>query len=53
MILNACALLREHSNPTDEMIDAAMSEAVCRCGTYPRMHKAIHRAAALLQEKAT
>jgi isoquinoline 1-oxidoreductase alpha subunit len=53
MILNACALLREHPNPSDEMIDEAMSASVCRCGTYPRMRKAIHRAAALLREKAT
>ena len=52
MILNACALLRQHPEPTDEMIDAVMSEAVCRCGTYPRMRKAIHRAAALMREKA-
>lgn len=53
MILTACALLREHSDPSDEMIDEAMSASVCRCGTYPRMRKAIHRAAALLREKAT
>jgi isoquinoline 1-oxidoreductase subunit alpha len=53
MILNACALLQEHPNPSDEMIDEVMSASVCRCGTYPRMRKAIHRAAALLREKAT
>ena len=53
MILTACALLREHPDPSDEMIDEAMSASVCRCGTYPRMRKAIHRAAALLREKAT
>lgn len=52
MILTACALLREHPDPSDEMIDEAMSASVCRCGTYPRMRKAIHRAAALLREKA-
>ncbi len=52
MILNACALLREHPDPSDEVIDAVMSEAVCRCGTYPRMRKAIHRAAAIMREKA-
>lgn len=50
MILTACALLREQAKPTDEAIDAAMSDSVCRCGTYPRMRKAIKRAAALLQE---
>ncbi len=53
MILNACALLHEHPNPSDEVIDEVMSASVCRCGTYPRMRKAIHRAAALLRDKAT
>jgi aerobic-type carbon monoxide dehydrogenase small subunit (CoxS/CutS family) len=51
MILTACSLLRDHANPTDAEIDAAMSDSVCRCGTYPRMRKAIRRAAALMQEK--
>jgi isoquinoline 1-oxidoreductase alpha subunit len=46
MILTACGLLRQHPDPTDEQIDTAMSDAVCRCGTYPRMRKAIRRAAA-------
>jgi aerobic-type carbon monoxide dehydrogenase small subunit (CoxS/CutS family) len=45
MIMNACNLLREHAEPTDEIIDAVMSDSVCRCGTYPRMRKAIKRAA--------
>jgi aerobic-type carbon monoxide dehydrogenase small subunit (CoxS/CutS family) len=51
MILTACSLLRENSDPSDEVINAAMSDSVCRCGTYPRMRKAIKRAAALMQEK--
>jgi len=51
MILTACELLRDHPNPTDAEIDKAMSDSVCRCGTYPRMRKAIHRAATLMQEK--
>ena len=51
MILTACALLRDHPNPTDADIDNTMSDSVCRCGTYPRMRKAIRRAAALMQEK--
>jgi isoquinoline 1-oxidoreductase alpha subunit len=46
MILSACSLLREHPEPNDEIIDTVMSDAVCRCGTYPRMRKAIKRAAA-------
>lgn len=45
MILNACALLHAQPKPTAEQIDTAMSDAVCRCGTYPRMRKAIARAA--------
>ena len=52
MIMTACALLRQHPEPTDEMIDEVMSESVCRCGTYPRMRKAIHRASALMRERA-
>jgi aerobic-type carbon monoxide dehydrogenase small subunit (CoxS/CutS family) len=50
MILTACSLLKENPNPSDEAIDAAMSDSVCRCGTYLRMRKAIKRAAALMQE---
>lgn len=49
MILNACALLRDHPNPSDDLIDAVMSESVCRCGTYPRMRQAIKRAAELMK----
>ena len=51
MILTACGLLREHPDPTDEQIDTAMSDSVCRCGTYPRMRKAIRLAAAALRTK--
>ena len=50
MILTACSLLHEQPHPTDDAIDAAMSDSICRCGTYPRMRKAIKRAAALMQE---
>jgi isoquinoline 1-oxidoreductase subunit alpha len=45
MIMTACGLLQNNPNPSDEQIDAVMSDSVCRCGTYPRMHKAIRRAA--------
>jgi aerobic-type carbon monoxide dehydrogenase small subunit (CoxS/CutS family) len=51
MIMSACALLREHPDPTDQLIDSVMSDSVCRCGTYPRIRKAIHRAAAEMREK--
>jgi isoquinoline 1-oxidoreductase alpha subunit len=45
-IMNAVALLGELPNPTDADIDNAMSGNLCRCGTYPRIRKAIKRAAA-------
>ena len=45
-IMAAAALLRDNPNPTDADIDVAMTN-ICRCGTYPRLKKAIHRAAAL------
>ena len=44
-IMSAVALLERNPNPTDADIDAAMSGNICRCGTYPRIRKAIHRAA--------
>jgi isoquinoline 1-oxidoreductase alpha subunit len=46
-IMSAAALLHRSPNPSDAEIDAAMSGNLCRCGTYPRIRKAIHRAAAL------
>jgi isoquinoline 1-oxidoreductase subunit alpha len=45
MIMQAAALLKSTPRPTDTEIDAAMSDHVCRCGTYNRMRRAIHRAA--------
>jgi isoquinoline 1-oxidoreductase alpha subunit len=47
-IMSAVALLQTNPKPNDEAIDAAMSGNICRCGTYPRIRKAIHRAAELL-----
>lgn len=44
-IMTAVALLNENPAPTDEEIDAAMSGTLCRCGTYQRIRRAIHRAA--------
>jgi isoquinoline 1-oxidoreductase alpha subunit len=44
-IMSAVALLTKKSNPTDADIDDAMSGNICRCGTYQRIRKAIHRAA--------
>jgi len=51
-ILSAVALLARNSNPTDEEIDAAMAGNLCRCGTYLRIRRAIHRAAQLNREGA-
>jgi isoquinoline 1-oxidoreductase subunit alpha len=47
-IMSAAALLAEKPNPTDADIDAAMAGNLCRCGTYLRIRKAIHKAAALI-----
>src|SRR6266545_4292740 len=44
-IMSAVALLNEKPNPTDADIDDAMAGNICRCGTYPRIRAAIHRAA--------
>lgn len=44
-IMNAVALLGKNNNPSDEEIDAAMKNVLCRCGTYQRIRKAIHIAA--------
>ena len=44
-IMSAAALLTKKPNPTDSDIDDFMSGNICRCGTYQRIRKAIHRAA--------
>jgi isoquinoline 1-oxidoreductase subunit alpha len=44
-IMAAVSLLGRKPDPTDADIDAAMSAVFCRCGTYERIRKAIHRAA--------
>jgi isoquinoline 1-oxidoreductase subunit alpha len=44
-LMSAAALLARTPRPTDEDIDAAMQGNVCRCGTYSRIRRAIHRAA--------
>ena len=48
-IMSAVALLKRIPKPTDADIDAAMQGNLCRCGTYQRIRKAIHRAAELAQ----
>jgi isoquinoline 1-oxidoreductase subunit alpha len=47
MVMATIALLEQKPAPTDADIDAAITN-ICRCGTYPRIRKAIHRAAAAL-----
>jgi aerobic-type carbon monoxide dehydrogenase small subunit (CoxS/CutS family) len=44
-IMSAAALLTKTPNPTDAQIDSAMTGNICRCGTYQRIRRAIHRAA--------
>ena len=44
-IMRAVSLLSQSPKPTDDQIDETMSENLCRCGTYQRIRKAIHRAA--------
>ncbi|HMH19357.1 MAG TPA: (2Fe-2S)-binding protein [Burkholderiales bacterium] len=44
-IMSATALLAEKPKPTDADIDNAMAGNICRCGTYPRIRAAIHKAA--------
>lgn len=44
-IMTAAALLAENPQPDDEQIDDAMRGNICRCGTYPRIRAAIHKAA--------
>ena len=44
MIMAVAALLKTNHHPSDAEIDAAITN-ICRCGTYPRIRKAIHRAA--------
>ena len=52
-LMSAAVLLREKPQPTDEDIDEAMTGNICRCGTYPRIRKAIHRAAATMSKGGT
>ncbi|MCY4541025.1 MAG: (2Fe-2S)-binding protein [Rhodobacteraceae bacterium] len=48
-IMAAAALLNQRPDPSDLDIDAAMSDNICRCGTYRRIRSAIHRAAEIAQ----
>lgn len=48
-IMAAAALLKKNANPTDKDIDTAMQGLLCRCGTYPRVKKAIKTAAKMMK----
>lgn len=48
-IMTAAALLKKNPNPTDADIDTALDGNLCRCGTYIRIRKAVHRAAELMR----
>jgi len=47
-IMSTVALLAANPTPSDDDIDSALSANLCRCGTYPRILRAVHRAAAAL-----
>lgn len=48
-IMSATAMLAKQPQPSDDDIDSFMSGNLCRCGTYERIRKAVHRAAKALQ----
>lgn len=50
-ILQTVALLERNPEPTDADIDSALAANLCRCGTYPRIRRAVHRAAELLRPR--
>ena len=52
-IMTTVALLRANPDPSDDDIDSALSANLCRCGTYPRIRRAVHRAAAALRKLPT
>lgn len=52
-IMAATALLKKVPTPTDKDIDNAMQGHICRCGTYPRIRKAIKKASLLMTQKAS
>ncbi len=52
MILTALALLKSNPDPSDDEIAQFMEGNICRCGTYPRIVAAIHRAARMMRSSA-
>src|SRR6187431_357448 len=52
-IMSAAALLKRNPNPTEEDIYSAMQGNICRCGTYPRIVKAIKSASKAMSQSST
>ena len=52
-IMNAAGLLKQNKQPSSEQIDSAMQGNICRCGTYPRIKKAIQQAADVLAKEVS
>ena len=52
-IMSTVALLAANPTPNDDDIDSALSANLCRCGTYPRIRRAVHRAAGVLKKPGT
>jgi isoquinoline 1-oxidoreductase alpha subunit len=52
-IMAATALLKRVPNPNDKDIDTAMQGHICRCGTYPRIRKAIKTASQFMNQKGS
>jgi isoquinoline 1-oxidoreductase alpha subunit len=51
-IMSTIVLLQNNPSPTDDDIDVALAGNLCRCGTYPRIRKAVHAAAQRMQEES-
>ena len=49
-IMEAVALLEKNPKPSDADIDGTMSGILCRCGTYQRIRRAIHRTAKMMEK---
>jgi isoquinoline 1-oxidoreductase alpha subunit len=52
-LMAAAALLKRNPNPSDQDIDTAMQGNICRCGTYPRIRKAIKTAAKMMTKTSS
>ena len=53
MVLSVVALLERDQDPGDDAVSEALSNNLCRCGSYPRVRKAVRRASELIAQPAT